>query len=122
MEGSHLIILFSVVVLLFTSVLLTVYTVRANRRFKPMPVTEAEEMVEKLILERYGKQRGNKRSFYNDFVLQFPEYAAPNYSYNYILQCLRPTYDRHNPDMVECVLRFFEKTYLVEGSAASAKI
>lgn len=109
---------------LFTLFIVVMYVkdkLVTNRKFKPLPVLEAEEMVEKMILDRYGKQRGNKRSFYNDFVLQFPEYAAPNYSYNYILQCLRPTYDRHNPDMIECMLRFFEKTYLVEGSIASSK-
>ena len=98
------------------------YKLAVNRQFKPIPVKEAEAMVEALIARRYGRRKKSKQRWYQDFIKEFPQYAAPNYNYDYLLQCIRPTTNRSNPDFIETALRFFEKPLIVENSITHLKM
>ncbi|WP_421977165.1 hypothetical protein [Roseivirga seohaensis] len=122
MESIQIVIVMAIALMLIAVGGYISFTLRANRQFKPIPVKEAEAMVEALITRRYGRRKNSKQRWYQDFVQEFPEYAAPNYNYDYLLQCLRPTTNRSNPDFIETVLRFFEKTFIVENSITHLKM
>lgn len=92
--------------------------IATNRKFKPIPIREAEETVKALIIKRYGKKKNHMRLFYEDFIQYFPQFDEQNYSYAYILHCLSPTNrSRSNPDLIESALIFFERPLIVEGSS-----
>ena len=90
--------------------------VATNRQFKPLSIKEGEDLLNKLMKKRHGAHRDYVRRFYDDFIIDFPEFSEEYYSYNYIRQCLSPGSDKKNPDLIEKALLHFEKVLIVEGS------
>lgn len=115
MEGIKVVIIIAVLVFVFIVLGYIIYTVNANRKFKPIEIHEAEILARNLIQKRYGKGRDFMKLFYDDFIKEFPGFD--NYNYTYVLQCLNPNNrNRKNPDLVESALIFLGNPQLVVGS------
>ncbi len=90
--------------------------VLTNKKFKPMAVKEAEQLVANLIRQRYGRKKNYLEVFLNEFMEEFPDWQTR--TKKHLKMCINPNNERKNPDLLEDILKFFEKVYIVEGSTA----